>query len=223
MAFLCANVPHTEVLVKKQYLYDLEKGHGEFEPGIWCTVKSIQGRALYFETYLYETGALYDKLPINAFVWKETKEDIALPELQLWDCFDYDITIIQKQLVSGNRCTFLSPSKKMYEGNYMFSIDSCCATNKENNVGYSETPSQHKSFNILKLDNGHFAAQPNNRVLFYDKSLTPSKPKRPDYKVSTREYSVDNMNKWTAGDSDEHHYELTESERLQNELEPIND
>ena len=53
MAFLCANVPHTEVLVKKQYLYDLEKGFGEFEPGIWCTVKSIQGRALYFETYLY--------------------------------------------------------------------------------------------------------------------------------------------------------------------------
>ena len=47
MAFLCANVPHIEVLVKKQYLYDLEKGHGEFEPGIWCTVKSIQGRALY--------------------------------------------------------------------------------------------------------------------------------------------------------------------------------
>ena len=34
---------------------------------------------------------------------------------------------------------------------------------------------------------------------------------------------VDNMDKWTAGDSDEHHYELTESERLQKELEPIND
>ena len=156
MAFLCANVPHIEVLVKKQYLYDLKKGHGEFEPGIWCTVKSIQGRALYFETYLYESGALYDKLPINAFVWKETKEDIKLSELQLWDCFDYDISVIEKQLVSGNRCTYLSPSKKMFEGNYMFSIDSCSATNKELNVGYSETPSQHKSFNIIKLDNGHF-------------------------------------------------------------------
>ena len=162
-------------------------------------------------------------MPINAFVWKKTKEDIKLSELQLWDCFDYDISVIEKQLVSGNRCTYLSPSKKMYEGNYMFSIDSCSATNKELNVGYSENPSQHKSFNIIKLDNGHFAAQPNNRVLFYDKSLTPSKPKRPDYKVSTREYSVDNMDKWTAGDSDEHHYNLTESERLQAELEPIND
>ena len=57
--------------------------------------------------------------------------------------------------------------------------------------------------------------------MFYDKSLTPSKVKVPDYKVSTREYSVDGIGKWTAGDSDEHHYELTESERLQDELEPI--
>ena len=220
--FLCANVPHIEVLVKKQYLYDLEKGHGEFEPGIWCTVKSIQGKALYFETYLPETGALYDKLPISAFVWKETKEDISINELQLWDCFSYDISVIEKALLLNNRCTYLSPSKKMYQGNYMFTIDSCSATG-DLNVGYSETPNQHKSFNIIKLDNGHFAAQPNNRVLFYDKSLTPSKLKRPDYKVSTKEYSVDSIDKWTAGDDDKYHYDLTESERLQEDLEPINE
>jgi hypothetical protein len=211
MAFLAANVPHIEVLVKKQYLYDLEKGHGEFVPGIWCTAKSIQGRALYFETYLYESGALYDKLPISAFVWKKTKEDLTLPELQLWDCFDYDITVIEKQLISGNRCKYLTPSKKMYSGNYMFSIDSCCSTNKENNVGYSEVPSQHKSFNILKLDNGHFAAQPNNRVLFFDKSLTPSVPVKPDFKVSTRDFTVDNVDKWTAGDDDSFFYKLKEN------------
>ena len=223
MAFLCANLPHTEVLVKKQYLYNLEKGYGEFVPGMWCTVKSIQGRALYFETYLYESGALYDKLPISAFVWKKTKEDLPLTELQLWDCFSYDIAVIEKQVVLGNRCSYLSPNKKVYEGNYMFSIDNCCATNRDLNVSYSETPNQHKSFNIIKLDNGHFAAQPNNRVLFYDKSLTPSKLTKPDYKTSTIEFSVDDKNKWTAGDSDKHHYDLTESERMQEQLEPIND
>ena len=95
----------------------------------------------------------------------------------------------------------------------MFSIDSCNSTNKEINIGYSETPSQHKSFNIIKLDNGHFAAQPNNRVLFYDKSLTPSKPKMPDYKVSTRKLSVENISRWTAGDSDKLHYELIETDK----------
>ena len=45
----------------------------------------------------------------------------------------------------------------------------------------------------------------------------------PDYKVSTREFSVDGTGKWTAGDDDKYHYELTESKRLQEELEPIDD
>ena len=67
MSFLVANLPPTKVYVKKQYLYDHQKGHGEFVEGVWVACKSIQGRALYFETYLPEYGALYDKLPISAF------------------------------------------------------------------------------------------------------------------------------------------------------------
>ena len=61
MAFLCVNTPHIDVFVKKEYLYDLQKGHGELVEGVWVTAKSIQGRALYFETYIPEYGALFDK------------------------------------------------------------------------------------------------------------------------------------------------------------------
>ena len=64
MAFLVANLPPIKVFVKKQYLYDHKKGQGEFVEGVWVSCKSIQGRALYFETYLPEYGALYDKLPM---------------------------------------------------------------------------------------------------------------------------------------------------------------
>ena len=117
MAFLCVNTPHVDVFVKKEYLYDLQKGHGEFLEGVWVTAKSIQGRALYFETYIPEYGALFDKLPISAFVWKtDIKEDVPLTELQLWDCFSYDITICEKQMLSGNQCKYLSPSKTWYKG-----------------------------------------------------------------------------------------------------------
>ena len=211
MAFLCVNTPHIDVFVKKEYLYDHQKGHGELVEGIWCTVKSIQGRALYFETYLPEYGALYDKLPLSAFVWKKDfTGNIPLTELQLWDCFSYDIAIIEKKMMTGQRVKYLSPNKQWYQGWYMFTIDNCNSTNLERNVTYSEIPSQHKSFNILKLENGHFAAQPNNRVLFFDKSLTPSQLKFPDFKVSTVEYSVEGEEKWTAGDSDEFFYELKE-------------
>ena len=76
MAYLVANLPPVKVFVKKQYLYDLTKGKGEFVEGVWISCKSIQGRALYFETYLPEYGALYDKLPISAFVTSPNIKDI---------------------------------------------------------------------------------------------------------------------------------------------------
>ena len=212
MSFLLANLPPLKVLVKKQYLYDHKKGKGEFVEGVWISCKSIQGRALYFETYLPEYGALYDKLPISAFVNSPTDEDLPLEELQLWDAFSYHLTIIEKASLSGVRCKYLAPSKKWYYGEYLFTIDNAHADTNTLNVNYSEVPEEHKSFNILELDNGHFAAQPNNRVIFYDKSLTPSKPLQPDFKVSTEYYSVENKSKWTAGDDDNYHYDLKKQE-----------
>ena len=68
MAFLVHPLPPHPVYVKKEYLYDHQKGHGELTPGIWISVKSVQAKALYFETLLTEYGALYDKLPLSAFV-----------------------------------------------------------------------------------------------------------------------------------------------------------
>jgi hypothetical protein len=47
---------------------DHQSGHGEFVKGVWVSVKSIPGRAFYFETYLPEYAAMYDKLPISAFI-----------------------------------------------------------------------------------------------------------------------------------------------------------
>ena len=210
MAFLVANLPPLKVLVKKEYLYDFEKGHGELVEGVWISVKSIQGRALYFETYLPEYAALYDKLPISAFVHKKTDLNLDLEELELWDAFSYHITVIEKTSLAGVRCKYLAPSKKWYYGVYLFTIDNCHADSNLLNGNYSEVPSEHKSFNILQLDNGHFAAQPNNRVLFYDKSLTPSETKAPDFKVSTIEYSVEELSKWTAGDDTNFFYEFKE-------------
>ena len=211
MAFLVANLPPIKVYVKKEYLYDHEKGHGELVEGVWITVKSIQGRALYFETYLPEYGALYDKLPISAFVNSpDIKNNLKLEELELWDAFSYHIAVINKAYMGSMKCKYLAPSGKWYYGEYLFTIDSCHADTNILNVNYSEVPEEHKSFNILELDNGHFAAQPNNRCLFYDKSLTPSKPLQPDFKVSTKYYSVESESKWTAGDDSSFFYELKE-------------
>jgi hypothetical protein len=98
--------------------------------------------------------------------------------------------------------------KKMYDGEYMFTIDSCHSDPNELNVSLSQTPNEHKSFNIIKLDNGQFAAQPNNRVLFYDQSLTPKGVTIPDFKVSTKEFMCENGLKWSAGENDDFFYTI---------------
>jgi len=213
MAFLVHNLPPIHVLVRKEYLYDLEKGHGEYTPGIWVSVKSVSGKALYFETLLTEYGALYDKLPISAFVSKEDHGDLSLDTLQLWDCFDYNLTVIQKPLLS--RCSFFGKDKQMHEGNYLFTIDNCHSEESTLDTNFSEYDPEHKSFNIIELDNGQFAAQPNNRVIWKDMSLIPDAVETPDFKVCTQNYRVETTDKWSVGHTEEWQYkskEETESE-----------
>ena len=50
MSFLVCNTPIIPVYVKKEYLYDLEKGHGELTPGFWITAKSVMGKACLLYT-----------------------------------------------------------------------------------------------------------------------------------------------------------------------------
>ena len=213
MSYLVANLPQAQCYVRKEYLYDFEKGHGEYEPCYWVSAKSILGKALYIEAYLTEYGALYDKLPISAFVWdKSGDQDNFLPLdfLQIWDCFSYNITVIEKTILKNIDCQVYMKDKKWHKGYYLFTIDSCHSEPNELNVSLSQTPNEHKSFNILKMDNGQFAAQPNNRVLFHDQSLTPNKLRKPDFKVSTHEFFCENGHKWAADEG--YFYEIIDKD-----------
>jgi hypothetical protein len=211
MSYLVANLPPVQCYIRKEFLYDFQKGHGEYEPCYWVSVKSVKGKALYFESLLTKFGALYDKLPLSAYVWKTdivSHELFPLDYLEIWDAFSYNITVIQKSTLSGLKCKVLVKDKKMYNGTYMFTIDSCHSDPNELNISLSETPNEHKSFNIIKLDNGQFTAQPNNRVLFYDQSLTPDGVTIPDFKVSTHRFNCEDGLKWSAGDKDDFFYEI---------------
>ena len=210
MAFLVHPLPLVNVYVRKEYLYDLEKGHGEYTPGIWVSVKSVQYKALYFETLLTDYGALYDKLPLSAFVWKKDHGDLPLDVLQLWDCFDYDITVIKKPMLAN--CEFFGKDKKMHKGEYMFTLDTCHTQHSTIDINFSEHDPEHKTFNILKLDNGQFAAQPNNRTVFTDQSLVHPEKKIPDFKVCTQNYTVENTPKWAVGHTDEWQYKTKDEE-----------
>jgi hypothetical protein len=212
MAFLVHNLPLQSVYVRKEFLYDHESGHGEFTPGIWISVKSTEAKALYFETLLTDYGALYDKLPISAFVWKtDHGELLPLDVLQLWDCFDYDITVIQKPILS--RCEFFGKDRNMHPGEYCFTIDNAHRDKNYLDSNFSEHDPEHKTFNVIKLDNGQFAAQPNNRVIWRDSSLTPENLLTPDFKVCTQNYKVETEPKWSVGHTDEWQYKTLDEEQ----------
>ena len=180
MSELICNLPSTDVWVRREYLRDHQDGHGEFVKGVWVSAKSIPGRAFYFETYLPDYGALFDKLPISAFVHdkKTPTPDLPLNNLQFWNCMDYGVAAIHKQFIGSMDYEVLT-----------------------RDFGKQ---AEHKSFNLLELDNGQYCLYPNNRMRVYDNSLTPQAPLQPDFKVSTIEYQVENGNMTRLGDTDEY-------------------
>ena len=86
MSYIVASLPPIKCFVRKEFLYNFEKGQGEFEPAIWVSIKALRGQVFRIESLLPNYGALYDKLPISAYVWN-TKHGELLPidYLQRWD------------------------------------------------------------------------------------------------------------------------------------------
>jgi hypothetical protein len=154
---------HFYALIRAQFLYDQTKGHGDFVPCVVFGVASIKDRALGFHVML-ETGGQFARLPLTAIVWKKEAPDLPLGTLQAWDCFGYEFSAHKFAYLAELSCKTFS-NGVWYPGHYVFTIDWI-----EN--GFSDEPTQHKNAHILRLENGCFAAQPNNRVLWQDKSFT---------------------------------------------------
>jgi hypothetical protein len=204
MAYLNESIPPLQVFVRAEYLYDLQRGHGELVPGVAFGVASISGRALGFHV-LMENGAQIARLPISALVWKPGAPEIPLDHLQVWDCFSYSVSVHAFSWLKGCRVRTWLRDGRVYEGTYLFTVD------------WAESPSAeaagdigHKNAHILRLDAGVFAAQPNNRVLWLDPAtvVKPFAPgEKPGYLTNTREWSVEGGS-WRTEDSSRMFYEV---------------
>lgn len=212
MSYLVANIPPVEVLIDKRFLYDFEKdpntgeylGEGEYEKGHWVTVKSIPNRALLFETYVDRFGAVYDKLPIHAFRWRPLEEnDLVYPLdfLQLWDCLSYNISVIEKRVLRNVVTYTTMKDQTTVQGEYLFTIDTAHSDPNEIDCGWSESPNEHKCYNISKLDNGQFCAQPNNRTKWYQTSRTQNVKEKPYFRYSTKVWKSEEYSKWRPSDT----------------------
>ena len=199
MAYLNANIPATYAQIRKEYLYDLKKHHGEVEDCIIFGLSSMGGRAILFHA-LMGNGAIFYRLPISAFIQQGYKpEDVPkrrLDELELWNSFSYYPTVTTWNILSAASGKYIGKDKKWHHGSIL-------------DTDHSEIPHEHKCAHIIALDDGNFAAQPNNRCIWDLPSFTV-KDNIPDWKVQTSEWNVEDTGKWKTEDTDSFFYEIEE-------------
>ena len=211
MAYLNSNIPPIYCKIRKEYLYDLDENkRGELDCVIF-SVTSITGRAILFNIML-ENGACFWRLPISAFFQKSYDRaevpDMSIDELQLWNSFDYYHSVNHFAFLEGQRAKYFGKDKKLYHGEYLFTVDWCHPDANLLDTDHSEIPQEHKCAHVLELDNGNYAAQPNNRILWNINSFT-TRNEVPDYKVQNTEWNVENKD-WRTEDTDKFFYEIEE-------------
>ena len=221
-----------KVWVSKHALRDYEDQKGEWTLGFLCTVKSIPGRALYWEVYLPEYGALYDKLTVDALrTWEKEKprpgseDEFCIEELEFWNAFDQGIVCIEKNLLGTMQVQAKLRSGKEVTGKYLFTLDNYHPHRDEPDLYFAEFPDEHKSFNVVELEeSGHIVLLPNNRCRFTDPSLSYDSLKTPDFKVATRYVDVEYMPGWgRLGECDDWAWETPAEKDAFDHLEAMQD
>ena len=213
MAYLNVNIPATYALIRREFLYDLQDHHGEVEDCIIFGLASIAGRALLFHAIM-ENGAIFYRLPIHAFLQRGYKVDdvprARLDELELWNCFSYYPAVTTFDILGGQSGKYLGKDKKWYKGHYLFTIDFAHPESNIVDTDHSEIPHEHKCAHVLALNDGNYAAQPNNRLIWSLPSFTVKDEVPFDWKVQTNDWSVENTATWRTEDSDRFFYGIEE-------------
>ena len=209
MSYLNASIPPIYCKIRREYLYDLKLNKGETEDCVVFGLTSIPGRAVLFHTLL-TNGAIFWRLPISAFIQKGFEcsrvPNQNLVDLELWNSFSYYPSVNTFDFLIGQKCKYLGVDKKFYAGEYLFTIDWAHPEPNILDTEHSEIPQEHKCGHVLALDNGNYAIQPNNRILWNVPSFTTA-THWPDYKVQSSYWNVENKD-FISEDSDNMFYEI---------------
>jgi hypothetical protein len=215
MAYLNANIPPIECYVRSNFLqnrveFDEEKD--TYLPVLIFGVASIPHRAPLFH-FIMEDEGLWFRMPIHAFCHKISAPLEELYNLVLWDCFSSYIGVTQYDFLCNKRMKYIDRNKKWNEGTYLFTLDWSQEDRNVLDTGFSEIPGQHKCGHVIKLDDGNFAIQPNNRVRAFEPSFV-TKPGQNiiERKLGTHMWSVENTAKWVLSDDDRYNYDIKNRE-----------
>jgi len=136
----------------------------------------------------------------------------------LWNSFSPYITVTTFHSLRGMRMEYSDRHKRKHQGIYMMTFDWHWPESNATNVGWSENPGQHKCGHLIKLDNGNFAIQPNNRVILKDPSFT-TKLGSPVIEriLNHQHFGVEDADRWVTEDSENYFYSISSNQNDRNE------
>ena len=204
---LNTSIPHFYAKMRIEHLYQHDGREG-FQDVIVFGAQSIAGRALTFHV-MSDEGAVRSRVPVHMLTWKDTAPKKALDHLQLWDCFGHDFTVNAYDYLVQSRVQIIFKDGSKEWGNYLMTFDWY-------DNPYSNEPTQYKAAHLIKLDDGNFALQPNNRLIWRDMSfVTQLFSEKPDWMVDNKEWFCESVSdRWVLNKGDENifYYNIHEEE-----------
>lgn len=193
MPELNVNVPRIYCLLRKEFLYDGQSHHDEFLKVCVFAAASIPGYALGWHV-LTENGAVIWRLPLQALCHREDARRLPLDWLQFWDCFSADVTCTTFERLQNCRVRVQLKDRTWQGGQYLFTLD------WHGNPDAEEAgDGGHKCAHVIALDDGNFAAQPNNRIQWFCPAFVTPFKEKPDYITNTRVWKVERETETSRG------------------------
>lgn len=172
--------------VANEFLYDQQKGFGDFTECMAYGLSSLPSRA-WGISVLLKSGGLVQHVPLHALTTNPPMtHKHPLDHLQIWSCFGWDFATHEYDFLSEMPVRVYMKSGDWENGTYIF-------TAAPYDDEYSSTPDQHKHFNFIELECGQIGAYPGNRCLFYDSSFVEMPDKRPDYYTNTHIWRIEGI------------------------------
>lgn len=182
-------------------------------PCVVFGVQSINDQVPLFHL-MTEEGAVWWKMPIHGLCWKADAPETPLDELVLWNNFSSYVSVTAFSFLKSMRMKYKNRSGKECWGSYLFTLDWGHEDGTIPDLKFSESPTQHKCGHVIKLDDGNFAIQPNNRVIFYDPSFAVKTGQVLMQRRSTDVlWNVEQTSKWRTEDNENFHYEMVKIEQ----------
>lgn len=180
MNFL-VDTPYTPAWVRNEFLFNQERGHGEFTECMVFGFRAEPARVPMFQVML-ENGAQWARIPIHALCSKPCPE-MALPLVVWWDAFSRNCQVKEVAFLRNHRVKAIGRDGVQRLGTYLMTVFWC-------DGGWSEIPDQSKDHHIIMLDTGQWIAYPNNRLLWYDPSWISGEVPR-GWKSPSTNYTVE--------------------------------